>query len=74
MKIPGNHLKKRIFPNEIKKTVGRLNSNKSLDTNLVFQEFESVVRGVMLTWCFNNGQIDIIDLGTYLLKKYLNSL
>lgn len=69
MSTPGNHSKKRIFSNEIKKITDRFSNN-----NLAYQEFESIIRGVMLTWCFSNGKIDIIKLGNSLLEKYMSNL
>ncbi|MFT8868161.1 TetR/AcrR family transcriptional regulator [Liquorilactobacillus nagelii] len=69
MSTPGNHSKKRIFSNEIKKITDSFSNN-----NLAYQEFESIIRGVMLTWCFSNGKIDVIKLGNSLLEKYINKI
>lgn len=71
MTIIGNHSKKRSFSHEIKKTIDRSTSLDSEYKTVVFKEFETIIRGIMMTWCFNNGKENIVDFGTALLNRYL---
>lgn len=66
---PSEHLKKRRFSEilyrEIQSGLTDLTDNFSSED--IFRYFESVVRGVMATWCFSNNSFSIIEQG----KKFI---
>ncbi|KRN26650.1 TetR/AcrR family transcriptional regulator [Liquorilactobacillus mali] len=74
MRKPGNHLKKREFSNEIQKIITNRANKTMFDKDLIFKEFETIIRGVMLTWCFDNGKSDIHELGEKLLTTALQNI
>lgn len=74
MTIIGNHSKKRYFSHEIQNTIGRSTSLDNEHKTVVFKEFETIIRGIMMTWCFNNGNENIVAFGTALLSRYLTSI
>lgn len=74
IEMPGNHFGKRTFSLKIKKMLSKLAVGTSKNSEILFQEFETIVRGTMLTWCFSNGAVNMVSLGTPLLENYLNNL
>lgn len=74
--IPGPcmHFEKRTFTDQLKKMINDASKQKLLKDNLtetaVFTYLETAVRGMMATWCFSNGDFDIIEEG----KKYVARL
>ena len=67
---PSEHLQKREFTNvlynEIKSSFSSMRSDFSCDE--IFDYFESLVRGMMATWCFSNNSFSIVEQG----KKYID--
>lgn len=74
MTIIGNHSKKRYFSHEIQNTIDRSTSLDNEHKTVVFKEFETIIRGIMMTWCFNNGNENIVAFGTALLSRYLTGI
>lgn len=66
---PSEHLTKREFTKNLYDAIQK-NSDKNiskLSSNEIFHYFESVVRGIMATWCFSNHSFSIVEQG----KKYI---
>jgi len=66
---PSEHLAKREFSKNLYEAIQK-NSDKNISTlssDEVFYYFESVIRGLMATWCFSNNSFSIIEKG----KKYI---
>lgn len=72
--IPGasEHFSKRQFAkllySEIKLSLAFSSSGFSCDE--IFQYLESMVRGIMATWCFSNNSFDIVKQG----KRYIEQI
>lgn len=66
---PSDHILKRKFSqilyDEIQKNSE--NNHSTLSSNEIFCYFESVIRGLMATWCFSNNSFSIVEYG----KKYI---
>lgn len=69
--IPGNHFKNRTFSEKIQSLIINDAESSEQDSQTLFEEFETIVRGIMLTWCFKNATMNIVDFGTPILKKYI---
>ena len=67
---PSEHFSKRNFTNILYNEIKSSKEHQStpLSTKEVFDFFESIVRGVMATWCFSNNSFDIVSQG----KKYID--
>lgn len=66
---PSEHLAKREFTKSLYDAIQE-NSDKNisaLSSDEIFHYFESVVRGIMATWCFSNDSFSIVEQG----KKYI---
>lgn len=66
---PSEHLTKREFTKGMYDAIQE-NSDKNtskLSSNEIFHYFESVIRGIMATWCFSNNSFSIVEQG----KKYV---
>lgn len=66
---PSEHLTKREFSENLYDAIQK-NSDKNISTlssNEIFHYFESIIRGIMATWCFSNHSFSIVELG----KKYI---
>lgn len=66
---PSEHLTKRKFTKNLYDAIQK-NSDKNiskLSSNEIFHYFESVIRGIMATWCFSNNSFSIVEQG----KKYV---
>lgn len=66
---PSEHLIKREFSKILYDTIQK-NSGKNisaLSSDEIFHYFESVIRGLMATWCFSNNSFSIVEQG----KKYI---
>ncbi len=66
---PSEHLAKREFSKNLYDAIQK-NSDKNasaLSSDEVFCYFESVIRGLMATWCFSNNSFSIVEQG----KKYI---
>lgn len=66
---PSEHLTKREFTKNLYDAIQK-NSDKNtskLSSNEIFHYFESVIRGIMATWCFSNNSFSIVEQG----KKYV---
>lgn len=69
--IPGQseHLAKRGFSKNLYDAIQK-NADKNISTlssDEIFHYFESVIRGIMATWCFSNNSFSIVEQG----KKYI---
>lgn len=66
---PSEHISKRTFTQnlyrEIQNNVEKNQSALSVDD--IFNYFESMIRGLMATWCFSNNSFSIVEQG----KKYV---
>lgn len=66
---PSEHLAKREFSKDLYDAIQK-NSDKNistLSTDEIFHYFESVIRGLMATWCFSGNSFSIVEQG----KKYI---
>lgn len=66
---PSEHLAKREFSKILYDAIQK-NSDKNisvLSSDEIFRYFESVIRGLMATWCFSNNSFSIVEQG----KKYI---
>ena len=66
---PSEHFIKRTFSQSLYNAI-RDNSDKNrtaLSCDEIFRYFESVIRGLMATWCFSNNAFNIAEYG----KKYI---
>ena len=66
---PSEHLIKREFSKILYDTIQK-NSGKNisaLSSDEIFHYFESVIRGLMATWCFSNNSFSIVEQG----KRYI---
>lgn len=66
---PSEHLAKREFSKNLYDAIQK-NADKNISTlssNEIFHYFESVIRGLMATWCFSNNSFSIVEQG----KKYI---
>ena len=66
---PSEHLTKREFSKNLYDAIQK-NSDKNISTlssDEVFYYFESVIRGLMATWCFSNNSFSVVEKG----KKYI---
>ena len=76
--IPGasEHYSKRQFAkllySEIKSSLAFFSSGFSCDE--IFQYLESMVRGIMATWCFSNNSFDIVKQGKRYIEQAVYSL
>lgn len=74
--VPGpcRHFERRNFTNTLKKLIQEAIEEGLIKDNLTYEEafvfLESSVRGMMATWCFSNGNFDIVEIG----NKYLQNL
>lgn len=62
---PSEHFSKRTFSQRLYKLI-KDNSEKNCTTlscDDIFQYFESVIRGLMATWCFSNNAFSIVEYG-----------
>lgn len=67
---PSEHFNKRSFCQILYNAI-KDNSDKNCTTlscDDIFQYFESVIRGLMATWCFSNNTFNIVEHG----KKYIS--
>lgn len=66
---PSEHLKKRIFSKILYQEIVNHADKNSTDFNSdeIFCYFESVIRGLMASWCFSNHDFSLIESG----KKYI---
>lgn len=68
------HFEKRNFTKILKDLINKGIENKEFKTNenkdFIFNYLESFIRGFMGTWCFSNGNFDIIKEG----EKHINLL
>ncbi len=66
---PSEHFSRRTFSHNLYNLI-KDNSEKNCTTlscDDIFQYFESVIRGLMATWCFSNNAFNIAEHG----KKYI---
>ena len=66
---PSEHLAKRGFSKNLYDAIQK-NADKNISTlssDEIFHYFESVIRGIMATWCFSNNSFSIVEQG----KKYI---
>ncbi|CAH1852555.1 TetR/AcrR family transcriptional regulator [Convivina intestini] len=69
--FPGYHLKKRTFSKKIADIIKRNTDQIDQDSDDMLTQFETILRGIMLTWCFTNDTIAIRSIGEPILRKYL---
>lgn len=77
MTIPGSHFKKRRFVTSIQQDIEQLEGQKRLliqPANEVLFDLSSMIRGIMATWCFANGDFDIVDHGTITINRLIKTL
>jgi AcrR family transcriptional regulator len=68
------HFERRGFSKDLKMLILQGVEQKVFDTEQtgeeIFLYLESFVRGLMASWCFSNGEFDIVKKG----KKYINEI
>lgn len=66
---PSEHISKRTFSQNLYTEIQRNseNNHSALSSDEIFCYFESVIRGLMATWCFSNNSFSIAEYG----KKYI---
>ncbi|SHK26454.1 transcriptional regulator, TetR family [Clostridium cavendishii DSM 21758] len=68
------HFERRKFVKELKMLILEGINQKVFETNQtdeeIFLYLESLVRGLMASWCFSNGEFDIVKKG----EKYINEI
>ncbi|TYU82736.1 TetR/AcrR family transcriptional regulator [Listeria monocytogenes] len=68
------HFQKRTFSSILKNLIENSKiENSEYSTEYVFLVFESLVRGIMATWCFSEGSFDIIQDGQRMLTDTVNA-
>lgn len=73
---PGSHFSKRTFTANIRLQIQRAVIDgiiKLPSENLFFLQLESLVRGVMVSWCFANGTFGITDTGHEMALRLINT-
>lgn len=72
------HFERREFTKELKILILQGIDHKVFNTNQTVEEvflyLESFVRGLMASWCFSNGEFDIVKKGEKYIGKILESL
>jgi len=73
---PSEHFEKRTFSkilyNEISSAIKNIHTDFSCDDLFVY--FESIVRGLMATWCFSNNSFSIIEKGKIYISHTVHNL
>ncbi|KRL60157.1 TetR/AcrR family transcriptional regulator [Latilactobacillus fuchuensis] len=64
------HFSKRVFSNELHKLIELAEHKQS--TQLIFDALESLVRGIMATWCFSEGNFDMLIQGSIMIEDMLD--
>ena len=66
---PSEHLAKRKFSKYLYDAIQKNDdkNSSSLSSDEIFYYFESVIRGLMATWCFSNNSFSIVEKG----EKYI---
>lgn len=69
-----NHFKRRRFAEELKTLISQGITEKAFETDQtedeIFLYLESFVRGLMASWCFSNGEFEIVKIG----EKHINEI
>lgn len=73
---PSEHLQKRAFSQTLHQEISdHIDETRTrLSADGIFTYLESVVRGVMATWCFSNGSFSLKDEGADYLKCAVESI
>lgn len=72
-----NHETKLLFTNILKDEINLAINNKEISDGKpddLLLEFETLVRGILISWCFKNGSFSITDFGDAVINKYIASL
>lgn len=73
---PSEHFNKRRFSkilyDEISQSLKYTSSSFSCED--IFNYFESIVRGIMATWCFSNNSFNIVEQGKKYIKQSVDSI
>lgn len=73
---PSQHFHKRYFTkllyDEVQSSLAYSSCDFSCDD--IFYYLESIVRGIMATWCFSNGSFDIVEQGKKYTKQAIYSI
>lgn len=64
------HFSKRILSNDLHRLIYSTDVKQS--SELVFNAVESLVRGIMATWCFSEGNFDILNQGLIMIEDMVN--
>ncbi|USS86356.1 TetR/AcrR family transcriptional regulator [Fructilactobacillus cliffordii] len=76
LQSPGNHFKQRTFTDGLRTELHEAILAKEIsasDEDRLFLEIETMVRGMMLSWCFANGRFDIQATGTQLINDFFTN-
>lgn len=73
-----SHFKRRRFAEELKILISQGVTEKAFETDQtedeIFLYLESFVRGLMASWCFSNGEFDIVRKGEKCISELLKNL
>lgn len=64
------HFTKRILSKKLWLLIGSAKLNQS--PQFIFDSVESLVRGIMATWCFSEGNFDILTQGSAMVTDMIN--
>lgn len=73
---PSEHFTKREFSKNLYDAIQK-NSEKNisaLSSDEIFRYFESVIRGLMATWCFSNNSFSLVEQGKKLIPLAVYSI
>lgn len=65
------HFSNRHFTKVLYRLIGQLDQEK--DQDYLFHTFESMVRGIMTTWCFSEGKFDLMRAGERMIRDMVES-
>lgn len=64
LKKHNSHFSKRSFTNQLYQLIeASPNQRDGFSEEVLFQLFESLVRGIMATWCFSEGAFELLETG-----------
>lgn len=65
------HFSNRHFTKVLYRLIDQL--DQELDRDYLFHTFESLVRGIMATWCFSEGKFDLMKDGERMIRDMVES-
>ncbi|MFC0234460.1 TetR/AcrR family transcriptional regulator [Vagococcus entomophilus] len=68
-----SHFSKRSFANQLQRLIAASsNQQDGLSEQVLFQLFESLIRGIMATWCFSEGDFELLATGKEMIDSVVS--